>query len=45
MQRLPSSVHTARARAQVRGFLLNFGVYHAARAALGLPFRWNPAIT
>jgi len=30
--------------AQVRGFLLNFGVYSAARAALGLPFRWNPAI-
>lgn len=23
----------------VRGFLLNFGVYHATRAALGLPFR------
>eukprot|EP00887_Chlorella_sp_A99_P001803 scaffold19.g1803.t1 len=31
--------------ATVRGFLLNFGVYHAARAALGLPFKWNPAIT
>jgi hypothetical protein len=29
----------------VRGFLLNFGVYHAARAALGLPFVWNPSIT
>ena len=28
----------------VRGFLLNFGVYHAARAALGLPFAWNPSI-
>ena len=24
--------------ATVRGFLLNFGVYHATRAALGLPF-------
>lgn len=31
--------------ATVRGFLLNFGVYHAARAALGLPFIWNPSIT
>ncbi|KAL4451709.1 hypothetical protein ABPG75_007371 [Micractinium tetrahymenae] len=31
--------------ATVRGFLLNFGVYHAARAALGLPFAWNPSIT
>ena len=30
--------------ATVRGFLLNFGVYHAARAALKLPFRWSPAI-
>lgn len=30
--------------ATVRGFLLNFGVYHAARAALSLPFRWSPAI-
>ena len=29
----------------VRGFLLNFGVYHAARSALGLPFAWNPSIT
>lgn len=28
----------------VRGFLLNFGVYHATRAALALPFEWNPAI-
>lgn len=26
---------------QVRGFLLNFGVYHATRAALGLPFQWR----
>lgn len=31
--------------ATVRGFLLNFGVYHAARAALGLPFIWNPSIS
>lgn len=30
--------------ATVRGFLLNFGVYHATRAALQLPFEWNPAI-
>lgn len=30
--------------ATVRGFLLNFGVYSAARAALGLPFEWSPAI-
>lgn len=30
--------------ATVRGFLLNFGVYHAARAALALPFQWCPAI-
>ena len=30
--------------ATVRGFLLNFGVYHATRAALGLPFQWSPAI-
>ena len=29
---------------QVRGFLLNFGVYSAGRAALGLPFQWSPAI-
>lgn len=29
----------------VRGFLLNFGVYQAVRAALGLPFVWSPAIT
>ncbi|KAJ4824843.1 putative homogentisate phytyltransferase 2, chloroplastic [Turnera subulata] len=27
--------------ATVRGFLLNFGVYHATRAALGLPFEWR----
>lgn len=26
---------------QVRGFLLNFGVYHATRAALGLTFEWR----
>lgn len=30
--------------ATVRGFLLNFGVYHAARAALQLPFQWSPPI-
>lgn len=30
--------------ATVRGFLLNFGVYSATRAALGLPFQWSPAI-
>eukprot|EP01026_Neomeris_dumetosa_P063614 TRINITY_DN6039_c0_g2_i1.p2 TRINITY_DN6039_c0_g2~~TRINITY_DN6039_c0_g2_i1.p2 ORF type:complete len:265 (-),score=33.81 TRINITY_DN6039_c0_g2_i1:175-969(-) len=30
--------------ATVRGFLLNFGVYYAARAALVLPFEWSPAI-
>jgi len=28
-----------------RGFLLNFGVYHATMAALGLPFHWSPPIT
>lgn len=27
-----------------RGFLLNFGVYYAAREALGLSFVWNPAV-
>lgn len=31
--------------ATVRGFLLNFGVYHATRAALGLTFQWSPPIT
>lgn len=30
--------------ATVRGVLLNFGVYHATRAALGLPFAWSPPI-
>ncbi|CAI7901213.1 unnamed protein product, partial [Closterium sp. NIES-54] len=30
--------------ATVRGFLLNFGVYYATRAALGLPFAWSPSI-
>lgn len=30
--------------ATVRGFLLNFGVYYATRAALGLPFTWSPSI-
>ena len=31
--------------ATVRGFLLNFGVYSAARAAMGLSFQWSPTIT
>lgn len=31
--------------ATVRGFLLNFGVYYATRAALGLPFEWSPPIS
>jgi homogentisate solanesyltransferase len=30
--------------ATVRGFLLNFGVYYATRAALQLPFVWSPSI-
>jgi homogentisate solanesyltransferase len=30
--------------ATVRGVLLNFGVYHATRAALGLQFHWSPAV-
>eukprot|EP00899_Mesostigma_viride_P025319 jgi/Mesvir1/5972/Mv00726-RA.1 len=30
--------------ATVRGFLLNFGVYHATRAALNLPFQWSPSV-
>lgn len=30
--------------ATVRGVLLNFGVFHATRAALGLPFQWSPPI-
>ena len=30
--------------ATVRGFLLNFGVYYATRAALGGPMTWSPAI-
>jgi len=31
--------------ATVRGFLLNFGVYYATRAAIGLnEFAWSPAI-
>ncbi len=29
----------------VRGFLLNFGVYHATVDALGFPFVWSPPIT
>ncbi|GAB5368365.1 hypothetical protein AAMO2058_001313000 [Amorphochlora amoebiformis] len=31
--------------ATVRGFLLNFGVYYAAREALGLGFLWSPAVS
>ncbi|XP_062112291.1 homogentisate solanesyltransferase, chloroplastic [Humulus lupulus] len=30
--------------ATVRGFLLNFGVYYATRAALGLTFEWSAAV-
>jgi homogentisate solanesyltransferase len=30
--------------ATVRGVLLNFGVYYAVRAALGLTFKWSPAV-
>lgn len=30
--------------ATVRGFLLNFGVYYATRAALGLTFRWSSPV-
>ncbi|WRX22782.1 UbiA prenyltransferase family - like 7 [Theobroma cacao] len=30
--------------AMVRGFLLNFGVYYATRAALGLPFQWSAPV-
>lgn len=30
--------------ATVRGVLLNFGVYYATRAALGLAFAWSPAV-
>ena len=30
--------------ATVRGVLLNFGVYYAARAALRQPFAWSPAV-
>uniref|UniRef100_N1QXU2 Digeranylgeranylglyceryl phosphate synthase n=1 Tax=Aegilops tauschii TaxID=37682 RepID=N1QXU2_AEGTA len=29
---------------QVRGFLLNFGVYYATRAALGLTFQWSSPV-
>jgi len=31
--------------ATCRGFLLNFGVYYATREALGLGFRWSPAVS
>lgn len=30
--------------ATVRGFLLNFGVYYATRASLGLSFTWSPPV-
>lgn len=30
--------------ATVRGFLLNFGVYYATRAALGHPFEWSSPV-
>ncbi|XP_058758630.1 homogentisate solanesyltransferase, chloroplastic-like [Vicia villosa] len=30
--------------ATVRGFLLNFGVYYATRAALGLAFEWSSSV-
>ncbi|KAL6523175.1 hypothetical protein OROGR_016778 [Orobanche gracilis] len=30
--------------AMVRGFLLNYGVYYATRAALGLSFEWSSAV-
>lgn len=30
--------------ATVRGFLLNFGVYYATRAALGLTFEWSAPV-
>ena len=29
----------------VRGFLMNFGVYHATKSALRVPFAWSPPIT
>lgn len=29
----------------VRGFLLNFGVYHATKSAMGVSFAWSPPIT
>lgn len=29
----------------VRGFLMNFGVYHATKSALQVPFTWSPPIT
>lgn len=36
-----SAVAAALIIATVRGFLLNFGVYYACRAALGVPFSWS----
>ncbi|CAA7016161.1 unnamed protein product [Microthlaspi erraticum] len=38
---LPELINSENA---VRGFLLNFGVYHATRAALGLPFQWSAPV-
>lgn len=29
----------------VRGFLMNFGVYHATKSALGVAFAWSPHIS
>lgn len=43
LKRFP--VAAAATIACVRGFLLNFGVYHATMAALGVPFVWSPPIT
>eukprot|EP00913_Durusdinium_trenchii_P030828 g28873.t1 len=36
-----SAVAAAMIIATVRGFLLNFGVYYATRAMLGVPFGWS----
>mmetsp|Transcript_71798 Transcript_71798/g.126784 ORF Transcript_71798/g.126784 Transcript_71798/m.126784 type:complete len:374 (+) Transcript_71798:47-1168(+) len=36
-----SAVAAALVIATVRGFLLNFGVYYATRAMLGVPFGWS----
>lgn len=39
-----SPVAAALIIATVRGFLLNFGVYYAARAMLGVPPSWSPPV-